>query len=165
MDAPVSNSQKEIERRHLRSFRLLGGDFPAGELIEGETPDFLVITPTGRKIGIEHTQVFKKSGTDETAEQPDEATKDFIRTAAKRHAEFLRLPPAHVALFFNSQYLRRTTGAKRRFLTKAEKQSIAESIAVFVGTHMPAQGCSVECDRRPGQPRQVDLIQITGSIR
>jgi hypothetical protein len=159
-DAQVSNSQKEIERRHLHSFHHLCGDFPAGELIEGETPDFVVITPTGKKIGIEHTQVFKKSGTDETAEQPDEATKDFITTATKRHAECLGLPPAHVSLFFNPQYLRRTTGAKRRFLTKAEKQSIAESIAVFVGTHMPAQGCSVECDWRPGQPRQVDLIQI-----
>jgi hypothetical protein len=159
-DARVSNSQKEIERRHLHSFRHLCEDFPAGELIEGETPDFLVITSTGRKIGIEHTQVFKKDGTDETAEQSDETTKDFITTAAKRHAEFLGVSPAHVTLFFNPQYLRRTTGAKRRFLTKAEKQRIAESIAVFVGTHMPEQGSSVECDWRPGQPRQVDLIQI-----
>ena len=71
-----------------------------GELIESETPDFLVLTQTGRKIGIEHTQVFKKDGTDETAEQPDEATKDFIKTAAKRHAEFLGLPPTRVTLFF-----------------------------------------------------------------
>jgi hypothetical protein len=160
MGAQASNSQKEIERRHLHSFHHLCEDFPAGDLIEGEIPDFVIITPTGKKIGIEHTQVFKKSGADETAEQPDEATKDFITTAAKRHAELLELPPAHVALFFNPQYLRRVTGAKRRFLTKAEKQSIAESIAVFVGRHMPAQECSVECDWRPGQPRQVDLIQI-----
>lgn len=65
-----------------------------------------------------------------------------------------------MTLFFNPPYLRRTTGAKRRFLTKAEKQGIAENIALFVGTHMPAQGCSVDCDWRPGQPRQVDLIQI-----
>jgi hypothetical protein len=131
-----------------------------GELIESETPDFLVLTATGRKIGIEHTQVFKKAGTDETAEQPDEATKDFIKTAAKQHAEFLGLPPAHVTLFFNPQYLRRTTGDKRRFFTKAEKQSIAERIAVFVGTQMPAEGGSIECDWRPEQPRQVDLIHI-----
>ena len=135
--------------------------FSGWDLIESETPDFLVRTPTGRKIGIEHTQVFKKSGTDETAEQPDEATKTFIKTTAKQHAELLGLPLAHVHLFFNPQYLRRTTGAKRRFFTKAEKQSIAESIAVFVGTHMPAPGYSIDCDWRPGQPRQVDLIQIS----
>lgn len=160
MGVQASKFQKEIERRHLHSFHHLCVDFPAGDLIEGETPDFVIITPTGKTIGIEHTQVFKKPGADNTAEQPDEATKDFITTAAKRHAELLELPSAHVALFFNAQYLRRDTGAKQRFFTKAEKQSIAESIAVFVGKHMPAQGCSVECDWRPGQPRQVDLIQI-----
>jgi hypothetical protein len=159
-DLPLSDSQKEIERRHLHSFRHLCGDFPAGDLIESETPDFLVRTPTGRKIGVEHTQVFKKSGEDETAEQADEATKEFITTTAKQCAMSLQLPAANVTLFFNPQYLRRTTGAQRRFFTKAEKQTIAHSIAAFVGTHMPAQGCSVECDWRPGQPRQVDLIQI-----
>ncbi|MGC2202879.1 MAG: hypothetical protein WA633_22420 [Stellaceae bacterium] len=60
------------------------------------------------------------------------------------------------------QPLRRTTGSKPRFLTKAEKQTIAENIAKFVGANLPAQGCSIECDWRPntGQPRQVDLIQI-----
>jgi hypothetical protein len=160
MNTPLPLCQKEIERRHLHSFRSLCGDFPVGELIESETPDFLVLTPIGGKIGIEHTQVFKKDGTDATAEQPDEATKDFINTAAKRHAEFLGLPPAHVTLFFNPQYLRRTTGDKRRFFTKAEKQSIAERIAAFVGTYMPAEGDFIECDWRSGQPRQVDLIHI-----
>jgi hypothetical protein len=31
---------------------------------------------------------------------------------------------------------------------------------VFVGSHMPPEGGSIECDWRPGQPRQVDLIHI-----
>ena len=65
----VSNSQKEIERPHLHSFRYFCADFPVGELIESETPDFLVLTATGRKIGIEHTQVFKKAGTDASQRQ------------------------------------------------------------------------------------------------
>ena len=120
MNTPPIKRQKKVERRHLHSFRYLCKDFPGGEFIDSETPDFLVRTPTGRKIGIEHTQVFKKDGADETAEQPDEATKDFIKTAAKRHAEFLGLPPTHVTLFIKPQYLRRTTGDKRRFFTKAK---------------------------------------------
>jgi hypothetical protein len=66
---------KEIERLHIRSFRHWCNDFPVGELIECETPDFLVVTATGRKIGIEHTQVFKKGGADQTAEQADEAAR------------------------------------------------------------------------------------------
>ncbi|HVH74286.1 MAG TPA: hypothetical protein VM755_05160 [Stellaceae bacterium] len=156
----VSNGQKQIERQHLHSFRHLRGDFPAGELIEGETPDFLVITPTGRKIGIEHTQVFKKTGADEISEQADETTKDFITNGAKGHAESLGLPPAYVSLFFNTPYLRRTVGTKRRSLTNAQKHHVAKGIAEFVGVHMPPQGGSVRCDWRPGQPRQVDLILI-----
>jgi hypothetical protein len=155
-----SDPQKEIERQHFHSFQYLCTDFPAGELIEGETPDFLVVTPSGRKIGIEHTQVFKTDGTDETAEQADEATKEFIKEKAKRHAEALGLPPAHVILFFNPQYLRRSVGSKRRSFTKAERQKIAERIAEFVGAHMPPQGSSAQLDWKPGQPRQVDLIQI-----
>jgi hypothetical protein len=164
-----THPQKEIERQHLQSFRYLCSDFPVGELREGETPDFLVVTPMGRKIGIEITQVFKKDGTDETAEQADEATKEFITAAARMHAECLSLPPAHVALYFVPQYLRRTKKSKtnttkpeRRFLTKSEKQNIARSIAQFVGENMPPQGCLIELEPRPhsGQPREVDLIQI-----
>lgn len=158
--ARVEDRQKEIERQHLHSFQCLCSDFPAGKLIECETPDFLVMMDSGRKIGIEHTQVFKKDGMDETAEQADEATKEFIKTAAKKHAEALGLPPAHVTLFFNPQHLRQTVGSKRRFFTKAERQTIAENIAEFVGNHMPDEGCSVELAWRPGQPRQVDLIHI-----
>jgi hypothetical protein len=117
----------------------------------------------GGKIGIEITQVFKKDGTDQTPEQGDEATKEFIATAARMHAECLVVPPAHVALFFNPEYLRRikTTGKpERRFLTKTEKQNVALRIAQFVGEKMPPEGCSIECDWRPGQPREVDLILI-----
>jgi len=159
-----THSQKGIERLHIRSFRYLCNDFPAGELRECETPDFLVLTTTGRKIGIEITEVFKKDGTDETAEQADEAAKETITVAARMHAEWLGVPPAHVSLFFNPQYLRRAKngGSQRRFLTNAEKQNIARSIAQFVGDNMPAKGHSIELEPRPhsGQPREVDLIQI-----
>jgi hypothetical protein len=156
------SSQKETERKHLHSFRCLCADFPSGELTEGETPDFLVATSTGRKIGIEHTHVFKKDGTDETAEQADEAIKEFITAFAQTRAEALGLPPAHVTLFFNPQYLRSINGPKRRSFTKTEKELIAEKLAKFIGANMPAEGASAEFNWRPdrGHPRQVDLILI-----
>jgi hypothetical protein len=156
-------SHKERERRHLRGFQHLCPDFPPGEVIEGETPDFIVVTPAGQKIGIELTQVFKRDGKIEPAEQADEATKEFITTAARMHAECLGIPPAQVALFFNPEHLRRfkTPGRpEQRFLTKDEKDRVALNIARFVGEHMPEQGDLVDCDWSPGQPRQVDLIQI-----
>jgi len=60
MNTPPIKRQKKVERRHLHSFRYLCKDFPGGEFIDSETPDFLVRTPTGRKIGIEHIQVSRK---------------------------------------------------------------------------------------------------------
>jgi hypothetical protein len=130
--------------------------------MERETPDFLVTTSLGGKIGIEHTHVFKKGGTDEAAEQIDEAAKEFITTVAQRRAEALGLPPAHVTLFFNPQYVRRINGSKRRSFTKAEKELIGDNLAKFIGANMPEEGASTELDWRPdrGQPRQVDLILI-----
>lgn len=164
-----THPQKETERHHIRSFRCLCSDFPAGELTECETPDFLVVTAKGRTIGIEITRVFKTDGTDETAEQADEATKEAITVAARMHAECLTVPPAHVSLFFNPQYLRRIKKSKKnvvqpepRFLTKKEKQNIARSIAQFVHKNMPPQGCSIRLEPscHPDQPREVDLILI-----
>jgi len=128
-----------------------------------------VVTATGRKIGIEITQVFKTDGTDKTAEQADEATKEAITVAARMYAECLTVPPAHVSLFFNPQYLRRIKKSKkymaqpgRRFLTKNEKQNIARSIAQFVHENMPPQGSSIRLEphSHSDQPREVDLILI-----
>jgi hypothetical protein len=157
-------SQKQIERDHLHSFRALrSDDFPIGELIESETPDFIVTTDAGRRIGIEHTEVFKQDGTEPTAEQIDEAAKNYITTAASKYAEeVLRLPPAGVTLFFNPQYLRKTIGNKRRSLNKNERDTVAERLAAFIGKNMPEPGHSAHCLYRldNGQPRQVDELLI-----
>ena len=121
-----SDPHKEIERQHLHSFQYLCTDFPAGELSDRRRNTGLSCrNSVWAENGIEHTQVFKTDGTDETTEQADEATKECIKEKAKRHAEALGLPPAHVMLFFNPQYLRRSVGSKRSF-TKAERQKIAE---------------------------------------
>ena len=131
----VNSKTKELERHFMQSFQCFCEDFPIGEWIEGETPDFIIITPEGKKIGIEVTQVFKQDGADTSAEQPNETTKEFITEAAKAHAERLGLPPAHVSLFFNTQHLtllRQKGKPERRFLTNEEKQTVAQRIAEFV---------------------------------
>jgi hypothetical protein len=56
--ALVTGSGRNIGRATVLS---LCNDFPMGELRECETPDFLVVAATGRKIGIEITQASKTS--------------------------------------------------------------------------------------------------------
>jgi hypothetical protein len=67
-----------------------------------------------------------------------------------------------VTLFFNPQYLRVTTGNKRRALNKKERDTVAERLAAFIGKNMPEPGQSAHCFYRldNGQPRQVDELLI-----
>jgi hypothetical protein len=162
----VNSDTKVLERQFMRSFQCFCEDFPKGELIGGETPDFFIMTPEGKKIGIEVTQVFKQDGDDVTAEQPNESTKERITEAAQAHAEQLGLPPAHVSLFFNPEHLsllRRKGKPERRHLTKAEEQTVARNIAEFVGKNTPPDGASVNLEYHlgSGQPRQTDQIIIS----
>jgi hypothetical protein len=144
-------AKSEIGRQHLHSFRYFCADFPSGELLQQEAPDFLVTAETGTRIGIEFTRVFKERG--KAAEQSVEATKDAITIAARRYAEdHFQSPPAHVTLFFTLS----------RHLNNEHCQRIAERVAQAVHDNMPATGESTELHYRSGgvQPIEVDLIQI-----
>ena len=149
---------KEIERQHLHSFRYLCGDFPSGDLQDHESPDFVIVTEQQRKIGIEHTQVFKADGGTKASEQSVEATKEQITVAARTYSEYLNSPPAHVSLFFS---LQRPLPAKAR-------QRIARRVAQVVHDNMPSEGKSVRLDcgasGQRNQPIEVDLILINRSI-
>jgi hypothetical protein len=151
----VCSHGKEIERQHLYSFRYLCSEFPRGNLQEYETPDFLIVTKTQQKIGIELTQVFKAAGETKYLQQSIEATKEEITAAARRHSEFLNSPPAHVSLYFCLQ---------RPLNNKKIKQGIARRIAQFVHDNMPPEGESVQLKcgiaGPVGRPVAVDLISI-----
>jgi hypothetical protein len=145
---------KEIERQHFHSFQCLCSDFPMGDLRESETPDFLMVTKTQRKIGIELTQVFKVNGKTKFPSQSIEATKEGITVASRMYSEKLNLSPAHVSLFFSL----------RRYLKAKTQLEIARRVAQVVRDNMPPEGGSVQLDYgiggSPGQPIEVDTILI-----
>ena len=145
---------KEIERHYLHSFRYLCRDFPSGDLRNHETPDFLVVTETQRKIGIEITRVFKADGKTKNSQQSVEATKEAITVFARMYSECLNLPPVDVSLLFS---LRRPLNAKAQ-------REIALRVAQVVHDNMPFQGESVTLEYgiggRRDQPIEVDLICI-----
>ena len=107
----ASVRHKERERQHLHTFRYLCSDFPTGNLQDYETPDFLVVTTTQQKLGIELTQVFKVDGGTKSPQQAIEATKAEITVAARMYSECLNSPPANVSLYF---CLQGPLGAKPR---------------------------------------------------
>jgi hypothetical protein len=108
------------------------------------SPDFR-IRKNDRTIGVEIRRLFVS---------PDgpalESTQERIFDCVCRKAETLNLPPAEVTLFFNLHTPLRVAKCRR----------IADAIVQVVATNLPADGDMVELEHRPGQPSEVDLIQI-----
>lgn len=77
-------SKKERELRHLNQFRNLCHSFPAGEIQNSESPDF-IIECQGRTIGIEVTELFPNHTPEENeAIQRDRLQNKVVRNAQKQ---------------------------------------------------------------------------------
>jgi hypothetical protein len=145
------NAQKKIELEHLLSFRRACDDFPVGEILSGETPDFIVDTGSTR-IGIEHTQVYIDSAKKRGSLQSCEAAKTRIIQLAEQHVQEAALPDVYVSLFFNLTWLPE----------RKQEERIAQAVAQTVIDNLPPEGKSVwvTYQLHSGQPIEVDLIGI-----
>ena len=119
-------------------------DLKSGIIIHADSPDFR-IRVNDSIIGVEIRRLFTS---------PDgpalESTEESIFDEACRKAELLNLPPVDVTLFFNL----------RKPLQLADRRRIADAVVQLVATNLPADGDIAELEHRPGQPAEVDLIQI-----
>lgn len=124
-------------------------DIQSGVITNDDKPDFR-IRVGGKTIGVEITRLFTS---------PDapalESTQESIFDQACRNAEHLKLPPVDVMLFFNL----------RKALQKADRCRIADAVVQLVAANIPADGCRADLEHRPGQPPEVDLIQINPPYR
>lgn len=136
---------RQMEREYFNSFRYFETEIQLGNITQDESPDFRVDF-SDRVVGVEVTRLFKPG-----REQAVESTQERILEEACRKAEELALPPAHVTLFFNLSGSIDRAGARRR---------IADAVVRVVAEQMPADGQSIEIERAPAQPREVDLITV-----
>ena len=135
---------RQMECEYFHSFRHFEPEIQSSSITHGESPDFRVDV-SDRVIGVEVTQLFRpRSGRD------IESAQERILEEACKRAEEQKLPPAHVSLFFTL----------RRRLDSAARSRIADAVVSVVAEQMPPDGELVELDMAPGQPREVDLIQI-----
>jgi hypothetical protein len=135
---------RQIEHEYFGSFRYFESEIQSGSITHGDSPDFRVDV-SGRVVGVEVTRLFKPEG-----RQDIESTQERILEEACRRAQEQMLPPAHVTLFFNLH------GP----LDSAVRSRIADAIVRVVKERMPPVGESVEVERAPGQPHEVDLIMV-----
>jgi len=108
-------SQKEIEKNHFELFKNLLQDFPSGEVIQGENPDFLVKNNTST-IGIEHIQLIIKK----ESKAFEEMLKKIVNLAQKYYKS-QNWPNIYANFIGNNCELK-----------KAEYDEIAKKIAYFV---------------------------------
>lgn len=144
-------AQKELERQHLDAFRRVCRDFPIGEIVPGETPDFIIVG-AARRIGVEHTLLLVDKRRKRASIQSYESAKNNITAAAERICLEKEPPEVYVGLFFNNS-------CKPR---KRDEERIARAVAETVMRNLPSKGehVWVRYELGSGQPIEVDLISI-----
>lgn len=126
----VANSQKkQIERRTLELLRSLLPSFPKGEIISGEEPDFTIFLDSGKKLGIELTELHRQSLPGQPAPQSQEALKHRAVMRAQEIYDSTGGPFLHVSVHF--EYIE---------ISKSDIASLAQIISDVVGTIIPPIG-------------------------
>lgn len=92
------SAKKARERRVVERLRELWLAFPAGDIDDGERPDFIVTAPDGTRIGIEVTSYHRPAMTEQ----------DQLRWRVARRLSvapgFQELPPMSVLLHFHDRF-------------------------------------------------------------
>ncbi len=130
--------QKAREQAYLQRFRENLVDFPEGEVVPSEHPDFL-IKAQPRWIGIELTEYVQKP--DEDGGSPmraQERTEDKVLLTASRQHQSKDLPPVVVHVLWHPH----------EALGRRRIQELAAALAGLVQRHLPETGHSVTIRRR-----------------
>lgn len=153
-------AKKRLERLRLERFRSQFAAFPAGELIAGEEPDFLVRGPT-RTIGIELTELHREVPAGTQAPQAQES----LRRRIAERAEALHVARGHPHLHAYIHF----SGVK---LSKRGVEPLAQALAGLIAETIPcpAESLRIEVDyanldRLPGEISSITTYNLPGAER
>ncbi len=120
--------KKDYELFHLLQFKEVFNDFPVGEIVSSESPDFIVNTGSD-KIGVEVTKIFKSPRSGEPPVQAIEATCRKIAASASKICEEKKIPPLTVSLHF----------VRKQQILDIRRDQLSQQIADFVCNNIPLQ--------------------------
>jgi hypothetical protein len=132
-------AKKAMERAYLQRFRVNFADFPEGEVVLSEHPDFLVKTQS-RWIGIELAE-YHVQEPDEGWGSPMralEGTEDKVLRTASEQYQSKGLPPVVVNVLWHPH----------QALDRRRIPELAADLANLVQEHLPETGHSVNIRRR-----------------
>ncbi len=121
------NPKDEVEIGYLEKFLESCPAPPIGVPRKCENPDFLVETAEGT-LGIELTRIFMPGLLGWSTLQEQEALRRRVADEAKRIYDATSLPPLHVSLFFNEQFLitKRDVGELAKMLAEVAIRNLPE---------------------------------------
>ena len=160
---PASNRQavqKARERAYLQRFRENFADFPEGEVVSSESPDFLVKTQP-RWIGIELIE-YHVQEPDEGWGSPmraQEGTEDKVLRTASRLYQSKDVPPVVVSVLWNPH----------RAFSRRRIPELAAVLADLVQEHLPELGhrVAIRYRRYPAWrslPQEVESLTVDRQI-
>ena len=152
--------QKARERAYLERFRENFAEFPEGEVVSSESPDFLVKSRP-RWIGIELIE-YHVQEPDEGWGSPmraQEGTEDKVLRSASRLYQSKDVPPVVVSVLWNPH----------RAFSRRRIQELAAVLADLVQEHLPELGHRVAiCYRRHpawrSLPQEVESLTVDRQI-
>lgn len=148
-------AKKDIERLYLDRVRSLLADFPVGEIVEREPPDFLV-QAAGRVVGIEITELHRDDDDGQPIPlQARQAVREQIVARAKAiYDADKRNPPVDSKLLIKDLPFSRT-----------DVEPLAHAIADLTRRNIPPEGVLSESEEydwinRAYYPEVVDRIRV-----
>lgn len=119
-------AQKAREQHHLNQFARLLPDFPPGQVVSGERPDFVV--GDAMRVGIEVTYVLRGDADDDgSAMKTQESLRCRIVELAEAECTRDGVPGLYVYPYFGE-------------LANRSIQSLSRALAAVVKAHVPAPG-------------------------
>ena len=130
-------TKKELELISLNKLKKYYTDFPIGEIIHTESPDFL-ITNSGKTIGFEIVSILQENSEDEIKLKAIENTEDYIISEARKICIDKGIEPLEVHIHFGNC----------PDIVKSDKKNIAGQLAKAVIENLPPKEKIIELENR-----------------
>lgn len=128
LEKNMTRNQKARERQFLDEVCQLWPAFPIGEIIEGESPDFLIRQDT-RTVGVEVVDYVRGQNQGESTHRRNEVLWQKIANVAKQEFEAGHSDPLMIHFLWNHRYL----------LRQSEVVQLAREAKRLVESHIPVE--------------------------
>jgi len=122
----MADNKKARERQFLDEFSINYPEFPAGEVIDSESPDFLIEQNT-KILGIEIVDFVRGQSEGESSDRRNEVLWQKIADEARKKFEAKFDTPLLVHFFWNNRYI----------LRQSEVSQLADSAVILIEKRIP----------------------------